>query len=347
MSRKRNGTIDLLRFIFCLVVLLFHITNDIHSVGKNGGVFRLGGLSVEFFFIVSGYYMASSVFRQKEEKTSISVWMFILNKIKPILPYHIVFNAVIILGSIIVNHRGLEEVLNKMTSFFFLPVVGFNNYEWALGAEWYIGFMLFAMIIIYPIFNKCPNFVTAYIAPVASIVLVGYLSTHYSSIIDADRMVRAFAGILLGITAFGLVKKLEVIKNDRFFMIIKLYPAVILVLFLFYMNTTLDNSIQSIAILLMWSALIPIFAEKSIITKSRFLNHEFVYFLGKISVPIYLIQNITRNFCGVILHGFGNNLYPLVACATTIVLGIICYYSNMFIHTIITNRKKNGLFLYK
>ncbi len=325
MTNKRNGTIELLRFVFCIVVLLFHITNDIHSVGREGGVFRLGGLSVEFFFIVSGYYMACSIAKQNETH-SLSVWNYIKNKISPILPYHLVFNTVVILGSIFINHRGFEEVLNKMTSYFFLPVVGFNDFEWALGAEWYIGCMLFVMAILYPIMQKNNKAICEYVAPVLAFILLGFLASHNESIINADRLLRAFAGILLGVTAFRATKQLNNIEFSGIKSVVAVYPAVVIILLLVYMNMKFDDSIQPIAVLLMWSALVFVFAEKGIISRSGILNNKYIYLLGRYSLPIYLIQNITRNFSAVVLHGFDHNLYPIVSFITTIVGGVLSYY---------------------
>ena len=51
---KKNYTIDLLRFIFCIVIMLFHISGEIE-----GTPFNFGYMGVEFFFIVTGYYLTA------------------------------------------------------------------------------------------------------------------------------------------------------------------------------------------------------------------------------------------------------------------------------------------------
>ena len=64
-KEKRNGTIELLRFIFCMVVLFFHISMDIYGTDWRQisweGIFRYGALGVEFFLITSGFFLAKSV----------------------------------------------------------------------------------------------------------------------------------------------------------------------------------------------------------------------------------------------------------------------------------------------
>ncbi len=53
-TQNRNGTIELLRVIFCLGILLFHISMDNYGTdwrpAEWGGVLRYGALGVEFFF---------------------------------------------------------------------------------------------------------------------------------------------------------------------------------------------------------------------------------------------------------------------------------------------------------
>lgn len=57
--KKRNGSIELYRFLFALVIMVRHIKPLFVSNGYNR-LFGRGALGVEFFFIVSGYLMAKN-----------------------------------------------------------------------------------------------------------------------------------------------------------------------------------------------------------------------------------------------------------------------------------------------
>ncbi|MBR5278787.1 MAG: hypothetical protein IKU23_05945, partial [Clostridia bacterium] len=81
MNTKRNGTIDLLKFAFTVMVMLYH----------TGYCFKGGYIAVDFFFIVSGFLMAKSM------KISVNNGVaagtdtvnFILRKAKGIFPFYI------------------------------------------------------------------------------------------------------------------------------------------------------------------------------------------------------------------------------------------------------------------
>lgn len=67
--KQRNGTIDFLKFIFAVIIVIFHgsqkLTDD-----SSLQIFKSGRLGVEFFFLVSGYMMAASAEKQIAKKSS-------------------------------------------------------------------------------------------------------------------------------------------------------------------------------------------------------------------------------------------------------------------------------------
>ncbi len=53
-DKKRNGTIDCMKFIFAIVVVIYHGS---HFLGETRMAFHGGFIAVEFFFLVSGYLL--------------------------------------------------------------------------------------------------------------------------------------------------------------------------------------------------------------------------------------------------------------------------------------------------
>ena len=59
MRKRRNETVDFLKFLFALVIVIFH-GRKLASSGEFA-LFQSGYLGVEFFFLVSGFLMMKSV----------------------------------------------------------------------------------------------------------------------------------------------------------------------------------------------------------------------------------------------------------------------------------------------
>lgn len=348
MTKTRNGTIDLLRFVFCMVILFFHISTDLYgheyTASSWNGLFRYGAICVEFFFIASGYYFAKSIIKMSTNIKTLhsDTWKFIYRKLKPILPYHLLFNGVAFCISLFRGHS-LSELLMKLSSFLFLPVVGFGNEdEWLLGSEWYIGYMLFAMLILFPVFCLHKSLFSSFIAPVVSIVLYGILSSHYHTVISSNRMIRAFAGIMLGITVHSLSsvikRRIHMIEKCKTVWFIRFYPVLILVLYFVYFNSTVLSSVQPLIVLILASGLVITFSEEGLISRTNLLNNRFVYWLGSISLPIYLIQNITRRVSLIVFKHSSSIVVYSVAVVLTIVSGILSWMIWSRINRIISKK---------
>lgn len=332
---KKNGTVEFLRFVFCMAVLLFHVSTDIF--GKDwqpatwGGVLRYGALSIEFFFLTSGYFMARSLSRLKDNSESLvaDTWEFAWKKLKPILPYHIIFNAIMLL-KMVLRHGSIEEVVRSLSSFLFLPTFGFNDGGWLLGAEWYIGYMLFAMILIYPFLRKYRTQVMNYIAPIVSLVLVGYLETQYHTVMGSDSLIVSMATILLGIAIYPLSEwiksRMTMQSNKGMTIAVRIYPVIAIGAFLLYMATSLPTEMQPILVVILATGMAVTFAEEGVLSHGTVLNHPWVMWLGKISLPIYMAQNITRQIAIAFVKGRPVIIQYAIEIVFTLVAGIIAYH---------------------
>ena len=336
MGNRRNGTIELLRAVFCFAILLFHISMDNFGMDWRpeswGGVLRYGALGVEFFFITSGYFMAKSIQTQdvKHDAIGVVTWKFMWRKVKTLLPYHIAFNLIAIWIGLFRGHSIVVNI-NRFSCLLFLPTLGFNDGEWLLGAEWYVGYMLFAMLIIfvfYCIIGK--ELMMKIIAPIGAVVIYGYIAANAEILISGNHMLRAFGGLLLGFTVYGLSVKVKSIfsriKNEIIIELIRIYPVIVILLFVVYLNTNIGTDAQPFIVLILASGLIFTFAEEGMISHSHALNNKVIYWLGKMCLPVYLVQNITRSAAQMIFSG--RSVYVVFAAELilSILAGIVSYY---------------------
>ena len=99
-TSQRNGKIELLRFIFCIGVLLFHCEKYVLGEpslekGYHLSLFCHGSMGVEFFFLVSGFLMAKSISKKIRMQTELQETLakeslgFLKRKIASIFPMHV------------------------------------------------------------------------------------------------------------------------------------------------------------------------------------------------------------------------------------------------------------------
>lgn len=79
MMKQRNGTIDFMRFVFAIGIVLGH-AEVIYDIVPNGWI------GVEFFFLVTGWLMASKAARTDDKLSFSLVKRFIKRKILAFYP---------------------------------------------------------------------------------------------------------------------------------------------------------------------------------------------------------------------------------------------------------------------
>ena len=159
MSKQRNNIIELGRFVYSLLVVGYHIQLSYDVEDKSVDPFECGALAVEYYFFLSGYFLARSL-----EKLSLDgkmsfikkYYTFMKNKIKALLTVHfIAIIAILIIIACCDKKNFVNKLLPGITSIFLvqMAVVYHGNFEKALIVpEWYLSSMIICMLIMVPIF---------------------------------------------------------------------------------------------------------------------------------------------------------------------------------------------------
>ena len=134
---KRNGKIDLLRFVFCLGVIILHIEGVLYDGMKSWGLFSMGHrgyIGVEFFFLVSGWLMAKKLASLDHTPCDLETlggetYRFLWNKLRPIIPYHIIVCiAMLSLWAIVYPAKVFWPIFgDRFPSLFFLHRIGIGG----------------------------------------------------------------------------------------------------------------------------------------------------------------------------------------------------------------------------
>lgn len=299
-SSSRNGKIDLLKFLFSVTVAVFHFNG---TVEYSNEIFNSAYIAVEFFFIVSGYFMAKSL-SKIEKRKNIDVLkeslIFMKKKYLSIFPYHVY--AYILTIALWIPYfdlsvkKWLIKVFNSIPSFFLLKMFGFNISSWLM-SEWYLSSMLIVMFILAPIIIKYRKFFTYYIAPILSLAFIAavFKKCHTLNVfVLKDNVVwlgniRAFAEISIGCIIYEVTEKGIFDKLSRKVLLLAEFTCYFITFLYIYKDYELSLEPSVFFILTLGVALS--FDKK---TSLNFLDNKFVSFLGKFSLAVYLCHPVAR-----------------------------------------------------
>lgn len=155
MAKNRNNLVELARFIFSLLVVGYHVQMTWGGAGAH--FFAGGALAVEFFFLISGFFMARSIEKTVDldvQNITSQTKRFIWSKIKGILPAHIVAIILMILVVVLTRRDEAGSLIAQGIPGMFLiqmAAVWDGSYQQALIVpEWYLSSMLLMMLIMFP-----------------------------------------------------------------------------------------------------------------------------------------------------------------------------------------------------
>ncbi len=313
MKSKRNGEIDVLRFVFALAILIFHF-NALYDFG----LFRYGNICVEFFFVVSGFLMAKQTSKFKAQNLSANevadnTWSLTLKKIVPIYAYYFTVVVLqIIIRFIIIQKIPLSDLVNglfKSIPTFTLTFMGLldnNDVSFYVGNTWYLSALLIASLILYPLLIKFHDFTVKILCPLIAMFFIGYLFVTYGKITVwkgwtgycFEGIIRAVGEISLG--AFlvpmsdAFTKKYSWLVNSEkvpvklFLTCLKLF--IFAIPGLYACGFAFGNKFSLHALLFLSLGVMLSFSNVGYCIK----DCAFSRYLGKLSLPIFIFHGFIR-----------------------------------------------------
>lgn len=299
--KTRNGAIDFWKFVFSIMVVQFHSSNltKIKTTPFVGAA-----IAVEFFFLVSGYLMAASISRYQEEDIMVGrdSRKFMLHKIRGLCPeIFIAWGIGFVVQHIARKNVSLSSLVKDLMTgvwdMFFLRESGLEGFK-ANPAAWYISAMLLAMLVLVPLFLKNRDVFINVWAPILAIATLGYLSKNVGDLRGPTDwlgfcykgVLRAVGELCMGVICWGICRKLKELPVSRLgkllLTVLELgcYFGVIL-----WSYEHKGSQMDFVMLLLFAVGVVVTFSGYSLL--SSFFNKPLVYFLGKISFPVYLSHN--------------------------------------------------------
>lgn len=293
-TRKRNGGIELARFLFCIVIMLFHSgAIGIHACPR-------GGLAVTFFFLLSGFLAAKSIQGRDESETITGYGLrFFKRKLLAVQPELITFAAMYMVFQLITCYP-LAEVASYGWHTFVSDILLLRMFGADLSGiqpAWYISSMLIALLVIYPLLYKRVHALVLFILGIGALfflahethLLVSYYKDTAGGIYVGN--IWGFGTILLGAVLYRILARLRKAPYKIPEWLPVSVAACSLAGSLVFINLQqgLLHDIASTSLLCMLIFSLFMIPQDSALWRNERLN-GIVSFLGKISLPLYLVH---------------------------------------------------------
>ena len=303
---RRNQKIEFLRFCFSMSILLFHIQK--RFLGGDDSIddlvfFAHGCIGVEFFFLVSGWLLASSWHRRKDlplmglgTETAGVMW----KKICSVFPYHLfaMILTIFINGYCLFDTKAerIDYAINSWASVFMLQVFGFQS-NWANRLTWYLDVWLMVSFLFYPLGRRSYDVFVKIICPLTALFILGYLDYETGSLSDVREhlgffyksFLRGAGEMALGCSAFSLTRRFRQIRFTKLGKFLLGLGELLGYLTVFiYSNLEYEGRYEFPVLLLMFVLIIISFSEVN--PGKRLFENRLVTLLGRYSLMIYLNQ---------------------------------------------------------
>ena len=326
--KKHNGYISFWKFVFCIGVALFHVG----YFNETGGVtlFKAGYIFTEFFFITSGYYLAKRCYKTPYDAAVLGTETFgyIFGKITSFFPYILLAHAAGLMVHIRFNGIGIYQIVTSVWNLLFLQNAGFQVFWSANVPIWYISAMLLSMWVIYPLLRRYRDSYALIAAPLLGVFLLGYLAQKYpnlnlSSTFDVfvhAGVIRAFAELNLGVAAFRLAQYLGNLRLTAAGKGLLSLTALTGCLMPLFVTTFIANARRYDHVMVLMFFLVVAAANSGHCFNGKFFNNKLVYFLEKLSLPVYVNHYAIRLLFDYCFRQYLPDYYTCIAVYLVVIL---------------------------
>lgn len=213
---KRNNAIELCRIYASILLVILHLEEFFGTGAEHFS--NIISIYVEFFLMVSGFFMMMHLDRCTDETET--VWSYLFHKIKSFWAPLCIVNFVQLFIHCQMSHvNGVTGVLQKIWhfkwEFLLLQCAGFIqnptfNQDYLVGPAWYLSALVISTAIAYPLAKHFRRTFTDIVCPLAILLIYCSFSQAYGSINVGndflfpvmDAVLRAFAGICCGALSY-------------------------------------------------------------------------------------------------------------------------------------------------
>lgn len=303
-SEKRNGLIGM-RVIATLGIALYHFELSFPFVeGKQ--LMATTYLFVEFFFVMSGFFMAMTL--SSKERT---LYRVIIDRFVRLWPAYImglillpvVYAVTWFNGDYIAWLNDGSHLKSFLVEIFMIQCTGIAKLDYINGPAWYVSAMFIVTPIVY-IFIRLKR-VGAIIAPIVAATLYILVVIMYNSpdmttnafifIYIPVPLIRGLAGMLVGLTAYYLFLFLKNSIINMPNIAINILEG-LFIIWMFRMCVFRQSSLANWFILIPIIGIIILMMAENRGAFSKLLGSKKLDYFAEISYSFYIMQSFCSNF---------------------------------------------------
>ncbi|MBQ6550758.1 MAG: acyltransferase [Lachnospiraceae bacterium] len=215
MEKRYNSEIGILRFVFASLIFLVHAFQVFHLP-----VFGDANYAVEFFFFLSGFYLAAHVIGKKKDgedggEACRNYLSARFGKVFPILLAAILYGllADVIISAGTFDKKSLLYIFNEI-----VPLQGYGLPATTLtGVTWYLSVMFIGMALLYPVLYRWGSWFVKVYSVVIALILYGILAVVVGNLSAPGELVffflrgtvRGLGAMCIGCFIYGSMDRVE------------------------------------------------------------------------------------------------------------------------------------------
>ncbi len=283
---SKNGGIEAMRLVISICVVVHHYCG--YSPG--------GYLGVDFFFVLSGFFLMKHFERYEGSNNCAAeaAMQYTFERYKRIIP-HYIFTCILalILTLYMDGHLSvLDWIQNGMWELLMLEAFGMTE-NLMIGPGWYCSALLIAGFVIYYFLSKFKKTYLYFVAPFSFMGIFAWMMNQFGHLnrwlqydtVISTGVLRGFAEIGLGCICYKIAGVILCKKKVSIWQSTLL--EVICVIIILYTIRFQGLSRSDFSCVLFMAILITsLFIKNSL--WSRFFNHWLFKYMGKISMAVFL-----------------------------------------------------------
>lgn len=232
---SRTSSLEMLRFVTAMMVALVHFTQFVY---EKISFMRYGFVAVEFFLMLSGFFMMREITKNQKDGKVIPPYDALFYAVRKAIKiwgiYIVALIFMFVVRILTSDGMSLTDILSELFHFkweyLMIHMAGYNpspafGVDYLLPPGWYLSAMMIATVPAYFLAAKFQKTYSGWIAPLSASLIYTYIIQTQGTLDVGNSFVanivmlgvlRAYSGISLGAFLFRCTEKANLEKAKKY-----------------------------------------------------------------------------------------------------------------------------------